>query len=66
MKKLQAKKKWVADYNNAFTLANDLEVLLEFRKEGDITEEEVASQYNRALSAIEKLEFRNMLSEAMT
>lgn len=63
MKKLQAKKKWVADYNNAFTLANDLEVLLEFRKEGDITEEEVASQYNRALSAIEKLEFRNMLSE---
>jgi len=53
----------VADYTNGVTLANDLEVLLEFRKEGDVTEEEVASHYNKALLAIEKLEFKNMLSE---
>lgn len=63
MKKLQAKKKWVADYNHGVTLANDLEVLLEFLKEGDVTEKEVSEHYDKALSAIEKLEFRNMLSE---
>ncbi len=63
MRRLQFKRKWVEDYNNAYTLANDLEVLLEFRKEGDVSEEEVSKQYEKALDAIEKLEFKNMLSE---
>jgi peptide chain release factor 2 len=63
MKQLQSKKKWVSDFDEALLLANDLEVLLEFRKEGDITEKEVELQYQKALEAIEKLEFKNMLSE---
>jgi peptide chain release factor 2 len=63
MRRLQFKRKWVEDYNIAYTLANDLEVLLEFRKEGDVSEEEVSKQYEKAQNAIEKLEFKNMLSE---
>ena len=63
MRQLQAKKKWVSDYNQAVTLANDLEVLLEFQKEGEIDTAEVESQYQKSLEAIEKLEFKNMLSE---
>ncbi|WP_224490347.1 peptide chain release factor 2 [Robertkochia flava] len=63
MKALRTEKKWVEDYNTAKTLVNDLEVLLEFHKEGDATEEDVDTQYEKAREQIESLEFRNMLSE---
>ncbi|GGD37917.1 peptide chain release factor 2 [Muriicola marianensis] len=63
MRQLQAKKKWVSEYRDAETLTNDLEVLLEFHREGDVEEAELNTQYSKALEAIEKLEFRNMLSE---
>ncbi|WP_297761658.1 peptide chain release factor 2 [uncultured Muriicola sp.] len=63
MRELQSKKKWVGDYNDAFVLANDLEVLLEFYKEGDVSAKEVEVQFQKALKAVEKLEFKNMLSE---
>jgi peptide chain release factor 2 len=63
MRELQSKKKWVGDYNDALVLANDLEVLLEFYKEGDVSAKEVDAQYHKALTAVEKLEFKNMLSE---
>jgi len=63
MRQLQSKKKWVGDYNEALVLANDLEVLLEFYKEGDVSAQEVESLYSKALTAVEKLEFKNMLSE---
>lgn len=63
MKLLQSKKKWVDDYNTGLTLVGDLEVLLEFQKEGEVTEEEVTRHYENTLLGIEKLEFKNMLSE---
>ena len=63
MRYIQSKKQWVDDYNSAKTLISDLEVLLEFQQEGDISEAEVELQYEKALAAIEKLEFKNMLSE---
>ncbi len=63
MRLLQNKKKWVEDYKTSETLTHDLEVLLEFQKEGEIGPEEVDEQYTKALNAIESLEFRNMLSE---
>lgn len=53
----------MGDYKDALVLANDLEVLLEFHKEGDATPKEVDTQYHKALTAVEKLEFKNMLSE---
>lgn len=63
MRALNAEKKWVADYNKSETQVDDLEVLFEFYKEGDATEEEVNTKYEEALSGIEELEFKNMLSD---
>lgn len=63
MKFINSKKQWVDDYNSAKTAVGDLEVLLEFQAEGEIKEEEVEAQYEKALNLIEKLEFKNMLSE---
>ncbi len=63
MKMVQSKKKWVEDYESTKSLVGDLEVLLEFQKEGEVTEEEVENHYNKTLTSIENLEFRNMLSE---
>jgi len=63
MKFIQSKKKWVDDYNTAEALVTDLEVLIEFQKEGAITEEEVEKHYLKTLDTLESLEFKNMLSE---
>ncbi|AIM61519.1 hypothetical protein KLA_06457 [Cellulophaga geojensis KL-A] len=63
MKVLQSKKKWVKDFDDAKILIADLEVLLEFLKEGDVTAEEVENHYNKAKTHIEDLEFKNMLSD---
>lgn len=63
MKKLQTKKNWVQDFEHAKTLLGDLEVLLEFYQEDEVSEDELKKQVARAAEAIEKLEFRNMLSD---
>ncbi len=63
MRLVQSKKKWVTDFNAAEGFVNDLEILMEFAKEGEVSDEEVTNQYQIALEAIENLEFRNMLSE---
>lgn len=63
MKFIQSKKQWVDDYNAAEILIADLEVLIEFHQEGEISEKEVTLQYEKSLDALEKMEFKNMLSE---
>ena len=63
MRFIQSKKQWVDDYNKAKSLTGDLEVLLEFHAAGEVTDAEIESQYNKALDLIEKMEFKNMLSE---
>ncbi len=62
MRFIQSKKKWVDDYQIAKNLVADLEVLIDFQKDGDIQEEEVEKHYQRTLDTIENLEFKNMLS----
>lgn len=63
MKVLRGKKKWVDEYTTIANAVNDLEVLVEFNKEGDVTDEEVEEQYQITLKLIEAIEFKNMLSE---
>lgn len=63
MKFIQSKKQWVDDYNAAENLIAELEILIEFQQEGEVSEEEVENQYTKALNNIEKMEFKNMLSE---
>lgn len=63
MKILRNKKKWVSDYEEGITLTEEAEVLQEFFKEGEGTQEQVNAAYEKALNVIEALEFRNMLDE---
>jgi len=63
MQGLRSKKKWVEDYNKANNLAEELQIVYEFFKEGDATEEELDSQYEQTVEHLENLEFRNMLSD---
>ena len=63
MKQLRNLKKWVTDYNLINQKVEELEVLMEFQKSGEIKSEEVIYEYDQTLKLIEDLEFRNMLSE---
>jgi peptide chain release factor 2 len=59
---LRNKKQWTTDYATAVTFTEDLEVLFEFFKEAEASEEDVMAKYHAATDLIEKLEFKNMLS----
>ena len=63
MKELRFKKKWVEDFNKTILLNEEVSVLYEFYKEGEIEENEVIEQFNKTSSFLENLEFKNMLSE---
>ncbi|MBT6081457.1 MAG: peptide chain release factor 2 [Polaribacter sp.] len=63
MKELRFKKKWVEDFNKTIVLNEELSVLYEFYKEGEIEENEVIEQFDKTSSFLENLEFKNMLSE---
>jgi len=63
MKSLRVKKKWVDDFNTLKTLTDDLEILYDFYKEGESTEEEVVEEFEKVSSLLEDIEFKNMLSE---
>jgi len=63
MRSLREKKSWVNDFNTAKTLFEDLEVIYEFYKEEEASLDDVKSRFDKAINAIEKLEFKNMLSE---
>lgn len=63
MKKLRAQKKWVNDFEQAVSLIDDAEVLLEFQKEGEADAEQVDQAFAKAQDATESLEFRNMMSD---
>lgn len=63
LKLIQSKKQWVDDFNTVKGLIADLEIFLEFRKEGEMSQEEVEDHYIKTLDTLEKLEFKNMLSD---
>jgi peptide chain release factor 2 len=63
MKSIREKKSWVEDYKTSKTLVEDLEVIYEFFKEDEASAEDVQKRFEKALNIIEKLEFKNMLSE---
>ena len=62
MKNIREKKFWTDGYTAVKKELEDLQVLIEFYKEGGATEEEVDNQYDKALSQLEDMEFRNLLS----
>jgi peptide chain release factor 2 len=56
-------KQWVENYQSTETVVEDLEVLLEFQKEGEASETEVEERYQKALEIMDDLEFRSTLNK---
>lgn len=63
MKDLNSQKRWVDQYETVETAVEDVEVLYEFLKEGEGTEEAVDARFAEALKAVEDLEFRSTLNK---
>ena len=63
MKQLRFKKKWVEDYRKVKQFNEDLNVFYEFYKEDEAEEKDVIQQYEKTMSLLEDIEFKNMLSE---
>lgn len=63
LKEIKSHKYWIERYENAKEVLDDLEVLFEFSKEGEATEEEVESKYGAALKVLDDLEFRSTLNK---
>jgi len=63
LKALKSHKNWVNQYQKVATTVDDLEVLFEFFKEEEATEEEVDAKYDETLKAIDDLEFRSTLNQ---
>ncbi len=62
MKQIRNKKIWTEAFDEVETAVEDLKVLREFFNEGEAEEADVTGQYEKALKALEDLEFKNMLS----
>jgi len=63
MRELRSIKQWVIDYEKAKQLVDDLEVLFEFYKSGDVDDIELEKNWSFTIEHFEYLEFKNMLSD---
>lgn len=63
MRQLRNKKSWVTEYEEAVEFFDELEITYEFYKESEVDENDLEKAHEKALNAIEQLEFKNMLSE---
>lgn len=63
MKKVKGLQAWIDGYNEVKSLADELELSLEFFKDELVTEEEVDEAYAKSLIAVENLELKNMLRQ---
>ncbi len=62
LKSIKLKKIWTEAFAAVQQIFDDLSVLNEFAAAGESSEEEVDAQYSKTLTAVEELEFKNMLS----
>lgn len=62
MKEIKINKNWVKDYQSLASTISDTEVLLEYHKEGDVSEEELDEHYDRALNELEGVELKSSLN----
>lgn len=62
-KELKLLKNWLEKYQEVESAVADVEVLYEFQKAGEASEEEVNQQYDWALKKLEDLEFRSTLNK---
>ena len=63
MRKVKGIKRWLDDYKEVRTLADELQLAFDFYKDEMVTEEEVDDTYAKVIQAIEDLELKNMLRQ---
>jgi len=63
MKSLRSKKKWVEDFETVKTDSEELQIIYDFYKEDEASEEETMKIYDKTVDLLESLEFKNMLSD---
>ncbi len=59
---MNSNKNWVKKYTAVETQIDDLEVLFEFYKEGDVSEEEIDLKYTKVVAIVDDVEFRSTLN----
>ncbi|MFO7825243.1 MAG: peptide chain release factor 2 [Cyclobacterium sp.] len=62
MKQIQARKAWTSQFEDVNTAVQDLDVLYEFYNAGEVSEEEIKTEYQKNLQKVEDLELKKMLS----
>lgn len=62
MKQIQVRKGWTSSYEKVDGILQDLEVLYDFYSMDEVPEEEIKSEYQKALKEVEELELKKMLS----
>lgn len=62
LRAIRSKKNWVDDFEKSTSMGEDLQVLYDFYKEDEASEEEVTKQFENTLELLENIEFKNMLS----
>ena len=62
MRQIRNKKIWTEGYEDVKSKIEDLQVIYDFYKEEEASEEELSQQFNKSKEALEELEFKNMLS----
>jgi peptide chain release factor 2 len=63
LKSIGQLKSWTTAFDKISSAIDDLNVINDFYREGEATEEEVDNQYKNCISMIEDLEVRNMLQK---
>lgn len=62
LKEIKSVKVWTDHYEEVEKTVSDFEVLFDFFKEGDVSEEDIQQELKKAEEAVEALEFKRMLS----
>ena len=62
LKEIASLKSWTESYRKVKTQIEDLQVLMDFYEEGEVTETELVKQYEETVAFLEEIELRNMLS----
>ena len=63
MKKVKGIERWLKDYKAAREYADELQLAFDFYHDDMVTEDEVDTDYAKAIKAIEELELKNMLRQ---
>ena len=63
LKNIKSNKNWVNKFNSVNHALEELEILIEFQKEGEATENEVDTQYANTIEILEDVEFRSTLNK---